>query len=42
MVCVNWQQVCIGAAAASRNNDVWLTEDLLRLYDGDQLLRTQQ
>jgi transposase InsO family protein len=42
VVCVNWQQVCIGAAAAGRNIDVWVTDQVLQFYDGDQLLRTQQ
>jgi transposase InsO family protein len=26
VVCVNWQQVCLGVAAAGRNNDVWVTD----------------
>jgi transposase InsO family protein len=42
VVCVNWQQVCLGTAAAGRNIDVWVTEQVLQFYDGDQLLRTQQ
>ena len=42
VVCVNWQQVCLGIAAAGRNIDVWVTEQVLQFYDGDQLLRTQQ
>jgi hypothetical protein len=40
VVCVNWQQVCLGAAAAGRNIDVWVTADVLQFFDGDQLLRT--
>jgi transposase InsO family protein len=40
VVCVNWQQVCLGAAAAGHNIDVWVTGDVLQFYDGDQLLRT--
>ena len=40
VVCVNWQQVCLGAAAAGHNIDVWVTRDVLQFYDGDQLLRT--
>jgi transposase InsO family protein len=39
-VCVHWQQVCLGAAAAGHNIDVWVTGDVLQFYDGDQLLRT--
>ena len=42
VVCVNWQQVCVGAAAAGRNIDVWVTEEILQFYDGDQLLRTEK
>jgi transposase InsO family protein len=42
VVCVNWQQVCIGAAAAGRNIDVWVTAEVLQFYDADTLLRTQQ
>ena len=40
VVCVNWQQVCLGAAAAGHNIDVWVTGDVLQFYDGNQLLRT--
>jgi hypothetical protein len=40
VVCVNWQQVCLGVAAAGRNIDVWVTEEVLQCFDGDQLLRT--
>lgn len=42
MVCVNWQQVCLGVAAAGRNIDVWVTGQVLQFYDGDYLLRTEQ
>jgi transposase InsO family protein len=42
VVCVNWQQVCLGAAAAGRNIDVWVTDTVLQFYDGDHLLRTEQ
>ena len=41
VVCVNWQQVCLGAAAARRPIDVWVTDQVMQFYDGDQLLRTQ-
>jgi transposase InsO family protein len=40
VVCVSWQQVCLGVAAARRNIDVWVTDDVMQFYDGDQLLRT--
>ena len=41
VVCVNWQQVCLGVAAAGRNIDVWVTDQVMQFYDGDQLLRTR-
>lgn len=40
VVCVNWQQVCLGVAAAGRNIDVWVTHEVLQFFDRDQLLRT--
>ncbi len=42
VVCVNWQQVCLGIAAAGHNIDVWVTDQVLQFYDGDQLLRTEK
>jgi transposase InsO family protein len=42
VVCVQWQQVCLGIAAAGRPIDVWVTDHVLQFYDGDQLLRTEQ
>jgi transposase InsO family protein len=42
VVCVNWQQVCLGVAAAGRNIDVWVTDQVLQFYDGDHLLRTEK
>jgi hypothetical protein len=42
VVCVSWQQVCLGVAAAGRSIDVWVTEEVLQFYDGDQLIRTEQ
>lgn len=42
VVCVNWQQVCLGVAAAGRPIDVWVTEEVMQFYDGDQLLRTEK
>jgi transposase InsO family protein len=42
VVCVNWQQVCLGVAAAGRPVDVWVTDHVMQFYDGDQLLRTEQ
>lgn len=42
VVCVHWQQVCLGVAAAGQNIDVWVTDQVLQFYDGDKLLRTEQ
>src|SRR3954452_14561125 len=42
VVCVNWQQVSVGVAAAGLPIDVWVTDQVLQFYDGDQLLRTEQ
>jgi transposase InsO family protein len=42
VVCVNWQQVCLGVAAAGHDIDVWVTDQVMQFYDGDQLLRSQQ
>jgi len=42
VVCVNWQQVCLGAAAAGQNIDVWVTAEVMQFFDGDRLLRTEQ
>lgn len=42
VVCVNWQQVCLGVAAAGRNIDVWVTDHVMQFYDGDHLLRTEK
>lgn len=41
VVCMNWQQVCLGTTAAGRNIDVWVTDTILQFFDHDQLLRTQ-
>ena len=40
VVCVNWQQVCLGAAAAGRNIDVHVGTEVLQFYDGAELLKT--
>lgn len=42
VVCVNWQQVCLGVAAAGKPVDVWVTDHVLQFYDGDYLLRTEK
>jgi transposase InsO family protein len=40
VVCVNWQQVCLGVAAAGHTLDVWVTEQTMQFYDNDHLLKT--
>ena len=42
VVCVNWQQVCLGIATAGHPIDVWVTDQVLQFYDGDHLLRTEK
>ena len=42
VVCVNWQQVCLGVAAAGHTIDVWVTDQTMQFYDGEQLLTTQE
>lgn len=40
VVSVSWQQVCLGKAAAGHRIDVWVGQEVLQCWDGDQLLRT--
>jgi len=40
VVSVNWQQVCLGAAAAGHNIDVHVNEEVMQFWDGEELLRT--
>ncbi len=42
VITVNWQQVCLGIAAAGQPIDVWVTDEVLQFFDGDRLLRTEQ
>jgi hypothetical protein len=42
VVCVNWQQVCLGIAAAGHTIDVWVTDQTMQFYDGHQLLKTTE
>lgn len=39
VVCVSWQQIPLGKAAAGKDLDVWVTEDVVQVWDGDVLLR---
>ena len=40
VVSVNWQQVCLGAAAAGRNVDVHVGTEVMQFWDGTELLKT--
>lgn len=40
IVCVSWQQVCIGRHYAGQRCDVHVDGDLLRFWIGDQLVKT--
>jgi transposase InsO family protein len=40
VVSVNWQQVCLGAAAAGRNVDVHVGTATMQFWDGAELLKT--
>jgi transposase InsO family protein len=40
VVSVNWQQVCLGQAAAGRNIDVHVGPEILQFWDGAELLKT--
>ncbi|MGZ4489569.1 MAG: IS481 family transposase [Nocardioidaceae bacterium] len=39
-VSVNWQQVCLGAAAAGHNIDVHVSGAVMQFWDGAELLKT--
>jgi transposase InsO family protein len=40
VVSVNWQQVCLGRAAAGRNIDVHVGAEVMQFWDGAELLKT--
>lgn len=40
VVCVSWQQVCIGQHWAGQRCDVHVDGDLLRFWVGDELVKT--
>jgi len=42
VVCVNWQQVCLGVAAAGHTIEVWVTDKTMQFYDGQHLLTTTE
>ena len=40
VISVSWQQICLGKAAAGRNVDVHVTDAVIQVWDGNQLLKT--
>ncbi len=40
VISVSWQQICLGKAAAGTNVDVHVTDQVLQVWDGNQLLKT--
>ena len=42
VICVSWQQICIGVSHAGANVDVHVGEQLLQIWRGDELVKTVQ
>jgi transposase InsO family protein len=40
VISVSWQQICLGKAAAGHQVDVHVTDQVLQVWDGNQLLKT--
>lgn len=40
VISVSWQQICLGRAAAGHNVDVHVTDRVIQVWDGDQLLKS--
>ena len=40
VIAVSWQQICLGKAAAGHHVDVHVGEQVLQVWDGNQLLKT--
>jgi hypothetical protein len=40
VITINWQQIPLGRAAVGRNLDAWVTDEVIQVFDGDELLRT--
>jgi transposase InsO family protein len=40
VICVSWQQICLGISHAGANVDVEVGEQLLRIWHGDELIKT--
>lgn len=42
VICVSWQQICIGVAHAGADVDVHAGEELLQIWRGEELVKTVQ
>jgi transposase InsO family protein len=40
VICVSWQQICLGIAHAGANVDIEIGQKLLRIWRGDELIKT--
>ena len=40
VISVSWQQICLGKAAAGKSVDVYVTDRVIQVWDGNQLLKT--
>ena len=40
VICVSWQQICVGASHAGANVDVHVGPELLQIWRGDELIKT--
>ena len=40
VISVSWQQICLGKAAAGHNVDVHVSDGVIQVWDGNQLLKT--
>ena len=40
VICVSWQQICVGASHAGANVDVHVGEQLLQIWRGQELIKT--
>jgi len=40
VISVSWQQICLGKAAAGKQVDVQVTDRVIQVWDGNQLLKT--
>ncbi len=40
VICVSWQQICIGASHAGANVEVHVGPELLQIWRGEELVKT--